>query len=259
MTKDSASRPRPARRWLLAAVLVPTALVLGFGVGGIAGSQLFVPDGAGLEGVAVVVFSALAGALLAGLGAVLASWRLPARWVPATTLAAGVVLVLFVGLTLVRAWGLRSARRAQLGLDAPLPAAAGFVLAAEIDESEEMRRYRRLELDGDRWRVAWTAVGPEVAPCTAEMTAAEAGAILAIVESIDATNAEAAARCLEDRNAGASHSFDLARDDPQQPPWRIETDRYCLERQPELARLDQLLARLPMETVSQGRANCKLP
>lgn len=170
--------PRPRRRWPFVLLLLGSLLWIGLTAGTAVGAKWFVPADSGLAGPAIALGYGVLGAV-AGLvlGAVLA-WKAPHGLLRAASAVAGALAAVLAGLVIWRVVTLEAQRRAQAGMDVPLPPPAGFRIESRIAESDEMRRYRQMTIDADAWTATWIAVGPEAATCTAELIFDEAAVLL---------------------------------------------------------------------------------
>jgi hypothetical protein len=249
--------PRRRSRLPLALALVLCSAWLGLVAGLTAGALWLVPKDAGLAGGPIVLAYGLLG-LLAGLvAAALVVWKAPHGLLAGLTAAAALLTVASLAFVGWRLLDLRAERRAAAGLDVPLPPPAGFRLEARIDESDGMRRFRTLTVDGDEWMAQWVAVGPEAAECEAQMVASEAEALLAALERIATLGGDLATACAA---PDATAVYHLARYGVggAEPDWAIAGDRACLREQPEVGELHRLLGAVVLDSLGSGRIECDL-
>ena len=249
------STTAPRRRWPFILLIVASFAWLGLVTGTAAGAAWFVPEGSGLAGPAIALGYGVLG-LLAGLalGAVL-GWKAGHGLLRASAAVAVVLALLTVGAVVWRIVAAENERRAEAGLDVPLPPPAGFRLESRIAESDEMRRYRELTIDGDTWTATWTAVGPEAATCTAALRFIEADALLRKRIEVRQASDRFTALCSVSE-ADATHVYALREVDPSAPSWKVLADERCLQEHGEIAGLHWMLGRIPIDAVSDGRAEC---
>ncbi len=240
----------PHRRWPFVLPLLASLAWLGLVAGTAAGAARFVPAGSGLAGPAIALGYGVLG-LLAGvaLGAVL-GWKGGHGLLRASAAVAVVLALLTVGAVV---WRIVAAQAERSG-GVPLPPPAGFRLESRIAESDQMRRYRELTIDGDTWTATWTAVGPEAATCTAKLRFVEADALLR--KRIEVRQAPGFTALCSVPEADASHLYALREVDPGSPSWEVFADERCLQEHGEVAALHWMLGRLPVDAVSDGRAEC---
>jgi hypothetical protein len=245
----------PRRRWPFVLLLLASLAWLGLVAGTAAGAAWFVPKGSGLAGPAIALGYGVLG-LIAGvaLGAVLA-WKAGHGLLRASAAVAVVLALLTAGAVVWRIVSAENERRTEAGLDLPLPPPAGFRLESRIAESDEMRRYRELTIDGDTWTATWTAVGPEAATCTAVLRFVEADALLRKRIEVRQAPGHFTALCSVSA-ADATHVYALREVDPGAPSWEVFADEQCLQEHGEVAALHWMLGRIPVDAVSDGRARC---
>jgi hypothetical protein len=242
----------PRRRWPLVLLLLPSLAWLGLVAGTAAGAAWFVPEGSGLAGPAIALGY---GALGAGVGIALAAvlgWRAGHGLLRTAAAVAVVLALLAAGLVGWRIVATTAARSAGVLLPPP----AGFRLESRIAESVESRSYRELAIDGDTWTATWTAVGPKAARCTAALRFVEADALLRKRLEVRQAPDRFTALCAVPE-ADATHVYALREADPSAPSWEVFADERCLEEHGELAALHWMLGRIPVDAVSDGRAECE--
>ncbi|HMB53928.1 MAG TPA: hypothetical protein VKU40_11465 [Thermoanaerobaculia bacterium] len=251
----TAAPPRPRSRVPLALVVALCLAWLGLVAGLTAGALWLVPKDAGLAGGPMVLGYGLLG-LIAGLVvAALLAWKAPHSVLRATALAAALLAVASLAFVGWRLLDLRTERRAAAGLDEPLPPPTGFRLEARIDESDGMRRFRTLTVDGDEWRAEWVAVGPEAAECEAQMIADEAEALLATLARVEALGDGFAASCVLPEGEAVYHLAHYA-EGGAEPDWTIAGNRECLRDQPEVGELHRLLGAVVLDSLDGLRLDC---
>lgn len=54
-----------------------------------------------------------------------------------------------------------------------------------------------------------------------------------------------------------SHVYALPEVDPGSPSWEVFADERCLQEHGEVAALHRMLGRIPIDAVSDGRAECE--
>jgi hypothetical protein len=246
----------PRRRWPFVLLLLASLAWLGLVAGTAAGAAWFVPDRSGFVGPAIALGYGIQG-LAAGvaLGVVLA-WRAGHGLLRVATAVAVVLALLSAGLIVRWIVAAGAERRAAAGWYEPLPPPAGFRLESRISESDEMRRYRELTIDGDTWTATWIAVGPEAATCTARLRFVEADALLR--KRIEVRQApERFTSLCSVPEAEASHVYALREADPAAPSWEVFADERCLQEHREIWDLDWILRRIPADAVNYGQAECE--
>jgi hypothetical protein len=121
---------------------------LGLVAGTAAGGAWFVPEGSGLVGPAIALGYGVLGLLAGWPSEAILGWRAGHGLFRAATAVAVVLALLSAELVVWRIVAAEAERRAAAGLDVPLPPPAGFRLESTIEESDGMRRYRELTVDG---------------------------------------------------------------------------------------------------------------
>jgi hypothetical protein len=247
--------PDDRPHWPFVLLLFASLGWLGLVAGTAIGAAWFVPEGSGLAGPAIALGYGVLG-LLAGLalGAVL-GWKAGHGLLQASAAVAVVLALLTVGAVIWRIVSAENERRAEAGLDVPLPPPAGFRLESRIAELDEMRRYRELTIDGDTWTATWTAVGPEAATCTATLRFVEADALLRKRIEVRQAPDRFMALCSVPE-ADSTHVYALREADPGSLSWEVFADARCLQEHGEVAGLHWMLGRIPIDAVSDGRARC---
>ena len=242
---------RTPRRWPWVLILIGSAAWIGLVVGTTFGATR-VPEGSGLAGPAIALGYGVLGAGLLLVLAAVAAWKLPLPGLRIATGAAGLVALALFGLFLWRIADQRAEHRAKIGADVPLPPPAPWRIEAVMDDSVDKRAFREMTVDGSAWRVAWTAVGPERAACSARMVADEATELSAHLSA--APDGPLGDCDLDGRSA--THRIEIHEADGAVRT--LETDSTCLQRDPYALRLDHLLRRLVLDAVDDARADCDL-
>lgn len=256
MCETAPIMPPSRRRWPFVLLLLASLAWLGLVTGTAAGAAWFVPEGSGLAGPAIVLGYGVLGLLVGvALGGVL-GWRARLGLLRTAAAVAVVLALLAVGLVVWRIVAAEAERRSAAGLDVSLPPPAGFRLESRIAESDEMRRYRELTIEGDTWTATWTAVGPEAATCTATLRFVEADALLRKRIEVRQAPARFTELCAV-AEADATHVYALREDDPGSPSWEVFADEGCLQEHGDIAALHWMLGRIPIDAVSDGRASCE--
>ena len=247
----TASESRPRLRWQVG--MLVSAVWLGLVVGTVVGGRFFVPEGSGLAGPAIALGDGLGGMLGGLVLAVGMAWKAPYGVLRGSSLVAMGAGLVLLALAVAGVLGQRAERRAKHGLDVPLPPASALEVEATQAASEPMRRYRRMEVNGEEWRASWVVVGPGAETLAGRLTAAEAEALLAAVAALEARWAEGPPLCPEVGESG-----------PQVYRWRpatggdwrqVAADEPCVQREKSLGELRHRLGRLPLDMVSRGGAD----
>jgi hypothetical protein len=219
------------------------------------GAAWFVPEGSGLAGPAIAIGYGVLGALAGVALAAVLGWKAGHGVLWSSSAVAVVLALLTAGLVVWRIVAAEAERRAAAGLDVPLPPPAGFRLESRIAESDEMRRYRELTIDGDTWTATWTAVGAEAANCTAKLRFVEADELHRKRAAVREILGRFTSLCsVNDRDA--THVYALREADPTAPSWEVFADERCFQEHDELSELYWILRRIPTEAVNDGRAEC---
>lgn len=247
--------PRPPRRWPFVVLLLGSFAWLGLVAGTAVGARWFVPEGSGLAGPAIALWYGVLGAV-AGLavGGSLV-WKAAHSLLRAAAAVAVGLALLAAGLVVWRFVAAQAERRAKAGMDVPLPPPSGFRIESRIAESDGMRRYRELTIDGDAWMVTWIAVGPTAATCTAGLTFKEAGALLRKRAEVRDAHDRFTSLCSVSEDA-ATHVYALQESHPGAPSWEVLADDQCLQEHGEISELYRIVGRIPIDAVSDGRAEC---
>jgi hypothetical protein len=246
--------PASPRRSVWTALLVVCAAWIGAIGGAALGARYFVPRDAGLAAGASVLGYGLAGAIGTALLAGVLGMRMPARSVRTFALVAlGLALASFGYLAYL--YSEQQARqRAADGSGEPLPPPSELVLEARIDDSVDVRAYRELSLEGMNWRVEWIATGPTAETCSTQITAAEAAAVNAGVEALEAALAQGPP-CAGEATP-VTHRVRWRRGAGERE-LVVEGGEECLQRRGEWPALVYALNRIPIDAVSHGRARCR--
>jgi hypothetical protein len=192
--------------------------------------------------------------LLAGLLVALLRPRALRAAAAASALLA-LLIAVRVGWTMIEQ---RAARRAEIGLDKPLPPPAPFRIEARLSEADDKRSFRELSVEGSGWTFRFIAVGPESAACSGQLVADEAALLQEKLTAVEQrlNNGEtpcAAAAGPEFMSIdfdGQIHSGMPARQ------WQVTGGMECLQQDSDVAALSTVLRRIPIVAVSDGRVRC---
>lgn len=147
---------------------------------------------------------------------------------------------------------MRAARRAELGLDEPLPPARAFRLHAVAPATERTNRsFRELDVDGSDWTVHWIAVGPEAARCSASLIGEEAEGLTQALDQISEAFDGDPDLCAE-----ATGPDPVRVDFRGDRSWTLDLTGKCMIEHEPVKDLSKRLFRLPIDAVSRGEASC---
>ena len=253
--KTPVASGRGPRRGLWGALLVASLLWIGLVTGVVVGGQFFVPAGSGLAGPAIALGYGIAGAIVAGVLAAVMARSLSVSLVRGIAIAALIVGAASIAYGAYALANAQAERDAAAGLDQPLPPASDFVLTASIDEQDDMRRYREIDIDGRTWEARWTAVGPEAMACTVRLTAAEAVAVETQLGYLESRMADLPLPC-ESRGEPVLYRLRWQRA-ADGAPVVIEGGRECLANEPAWSALNVTIGRIPLDAVSHMRLRCE--
>jgi hypothetical protein len=231
-------------------------LWFGLVVGTVVGGWLFVPDGSGLAGPVMALGYGVTGALAAGVLAGVLAWGLPVKLVRGIAIAVLLLDAVSVALGAYRVANARAERDAAAGLDEPLPSPSDFVLTASIDEQDDMRRYREIEIDGRTWQAEWRAVGPGAARCSVRLTGAEARAVGTQLEYLESRMGDLPGPC-EGRNEPVVYRLRWQRGADGARAVTVEGGRECLANEPAWSALSVTIGRIPIDAVADMRLRCE--
>ena len=258
-SKPQSPEPQPPgsneRRIVWAVLLLVAAAFLGLAIGTAIGARFFVPEGSGMAGPAIALAYGLAGVALSLISAGLLIWRGSFFALRITALGALTLAVLLVGYLTWRAVAGQQQRRADLGLDQPLPASEPWTLSARLPESDSTRSYREIEVRAEGWTFSYVAVGPEAAECRAKMIAAEATALSSQVAGLVDRLRTSPPPCAELDDP--TKLFVTLRDIPGAPFHELEVSGACLKSDPNLADLAFSLRRLPIDALDRAQVECR--
>ncbi len=256
MTDHTTSDLHPRRRWPLVVLLLCDFAWLGLVISSAAGARWWVPKDSGLAGSVIVLGY---GVLGAGIGLTLAGllgWKAPDQLLRPVTWTTTAVALAVAGWLVLRLFTAEAERRAEAGLDVPLPPPAGFLIESRIGKEDTSRPYREMTIDADKWTATWVAVGPEAATCTADLVFAEADALLRIRTEIRAARESIAPLCSLPES-DAVYIYTLRETDQDTDSWQLLADSTCLGQHADVGELHRVLGRIPIDAVNHGRAACQ--
>jgi hypothetical protein len=254
MTQPNDGQPRRAPWGVL---FILCMLWIGLAAGTAIGAR-FVPPGSGLAGPAIALGYGVLGAVMTGLLAGLLTARLPARRLRAAAAASALLAVLILGWT---GWAMiaqLAERRAESGLDRPLPPPSPFRIEAHLSEADSMRSFRELSVDGSDWTFRYVAVGPEAAACTGQLIADEAAQLqerLGAVEQRISNGEQPCAATVGPELMTIDFDGSIYSGAPARQ-WKMAASMECLQQESDVAALGTILRRIPIDAVSHARVRC---
>jgi hypothetical protein len=253
---SSSQEIRQPKRWLLVLLLLPCSVYLGCLAGLAMGALWFRFEAQDLAGIFGVLGGGILGAV-AGLaiGGTL-SWRASYGLLRRVAFAAAVLAALMVTVDIVWRIADRAKLREQAGLNVPLPPAAGFRIEARIVEPEMQRPPAQLTIDGSTWRATWTRPYPRPGTCTARLSAKEATALLRKRDEIRDNPSRLTSLCSV-AEEDATYVYSLRDIEPGAASWKVFADVPCLQNRDEIRELHRLLWSITLDTMVDGRIECK--